>query len=692
MMLARISQVTWVVGQMLMMSWLGIGQHGIIVASTIVAASCLPANWFRLHRQAHILLLILAAILFGSLAYFDAVTAHKNLNAPTLFAEFLLIVQALELMIPSRKSSTNYLPGLGTIVVALCLLAVDEVLPIKVVSTIIAGFFALLIFALRPDLPKLIIGKEHARHQARALLLMLLTAWVLGAMLNKQLLSQLPTLQTAVQELRGIELGNADRIIVDVNAKFVTGVGLDSIAARQRDNPDDPVFSAESAVDPGYVRTLSFEQFDGENWRNRWNTQRARAGDVRKVLPTSPWPSKLREFFALRDRTLQLFDLRTDQTSGDGALTKMTILVPPRRGNLVPLPVNSIYMEAKPRSARDSLFLDMHRNVFNGSVDNTRVHAYVAEQAISEESESYLDRLLVLPIQDAPFLDELSDRICAQCNTVPEKVQAIESYFLANYTYTLENEVAEASGVRSRLRTFLEDAKAAHCEYFATASTLLLRCQGVPTRLSTGYLVYELDSDNEEYIASNRNAHAWAEAYDSNAKRWYVVESTPGTNEYIAEHAHARSSQSGPLSADSAVSLSWTALGLEYLAVAKEWLMAVIYWRYRWLLLTFATAAFLIYRSLRFSGRRASNWVSAHTLHADRLAKKLGLQREMSETCHQFAVRLSQINAPAASELARWYLEFAEQRYIRHDGSHSPIPKPRLITRKPAKQELVDEG
>jgi hypothetical protein len=124
-----------------------------------------------------------------------------------------------------------------------------------------------------------------------------------------------------------------------------------------------------------------------------------------------------------------------------------------------------------------------------------------------------------------------------------EKIAAIEAHFQSTHRYDLQAEPALDRGDRSPLRAFLDDARAAHCEYFATASVLLLRALGVPCRLSTGYLVYELNDETDFYQALNRHAHAWAEAYDATSRKWVVVESTPGIRDYIAQFMSTASQQ-----------------------------------------------------------------------------------------------------------------------------------------------------
>ena len=72
---------------------------------------------------------------------------------------------------------------------------------------------------------------------------------------------------------------------------------------------------------------------------------------------------------------------------------------------------------------------------------------------------------------------------------------------------------------------FLTDRKAGHCEYFASATALMLRHLGIPSRYVVGYSVQEWNESLSMYIVRQRHAHAWATAYING--QWVVVDTTP---------------------------------------------------------------------------------------------------------------------------------------------------------------------
>src|SRR6056297_398474 len=60
---------------------------------------------------------------------------------------------------------------------------------------------------------------------------------------------------------------------------------------------------------------------------------------------------------------------------------------------------------------------------------------------------------------------------------------------------------------------FLTINRAGHCQYFASALALMLRSQGIPSRLVVGYKTNEYSPFSQRYIVRQSHAHAWVEAY-----------------------------------------------------------------------------------------------------------------------------------------------------------------------------------
>jgi transglutaminase-like putative cysteine protease len=124
-------------------------------------------------------------------------------------------------------------------------------------------------------------------------------------------------------------------------------------------------------------------------------------------------------------------------------------------------------------------------------------------------------------------LDKLLSTIATQLHLdaqpPKEALASIEGFFADNFQYTLFLGDSE-TGPRA-LDEFLLRTRAGHCEYFATATVLLLRKVGIPARYATGYSVQEFSTIENRYLVRARHAHAWALAYIDGG--WREIDTTP---------------------------------------------------------------------------------------------------------------------------------------------------------------------
>jgi transglutaminase-like putative cysteine protease len=79
---------------------------------------------------------------------------------------------------------------------------------------------------------------------------------------------------------------------------------------------------------------------------------------------------------------------------------------------------------------------------------------------------------------------------------------------------------------RDPLEQFLSQGPPAHCEFFATAMTLMLRVRGIPSRYVTGFLVTENNPRGGFFTVRESHAHAWSEAWIPGTG-WVTFDPTP---------------------------------------------------------------------------------------------------------------------------------------------------------------------
>lgn len=79
------------------------------------------------------------------------------------------------------------------------------------------------------------------------------------------------------------------------------------------------------------------------------------------------------------------------------------------------------------------------------------------------------------------------------------------------FQYTLQGPERDPS--IDAVEDFVSNNPRGHCEYFATALALMLRSQGIPSRVVLGYRCDEWNDVGEYYQVRQLHAHAWVEAY-----------------------------------------------------------------------------------------------------------------------------------------------------------------------------------
>jgi hypothetical protein len=269
-------------------------------------------------------------------------------------------------------------------------------------------------------------------------------------------------------------------------------------------------------------------------------------------------------------------------------------------------------------------------------------------------------------------VETLAARVCQGKPSPKQKIDAVVSFLQTEFTYTIEG-MQLPQGVEP-LSYFLLNRTPAHCEFFASGAVVLLRLQGVPCRYVTGYVVTELEGEYGDYwLARNRNAHAWAEAYDERRQQWVLVEATPGMRvprdeDALAESHDDLTDDDGRRSSDLSAKQAW---------LAQRWLsrgwQSLIRSKRLPLLLTGAVVSLLVMvHGLRWRGRTPRSISSRHLAsmqrslaRLDRRLRKHDFVRQPSETLHQFAGRLRQAsdNEDWLAHCADWYLAYAHLRY-----------------------------
>jgi hypothetical protein len=130
---------------------------------------------------------------------------------------------------------------------------------------------------------------------------------------------------------------------------------------------------------------------------------------------------------------------------------------------------------------------------------------------------------LVVPAEYASALRTVGVEIGLEGLAPQPALVAIQRFFAEHFRYSLVQRGFFPG--RLPLSAFLLHDRHGHCEYFASATVLLLRHAGIPARYAVGYGVDEYSRLEAAYVARARHAHAWALAWIDG--RWAPIDTTP---------------------------------------------------------------------------------------------------------------------------------------------------------------------
>ena len=192
----------------------------------------------------------------------------------------------------------------------------------------------------------------------------------------------------------------------------------------------------------------------------------------------------------------------------------------------------------------------------------------------------------------------------------------------------------------SLMNRFLLEDRSGHCEWFATATVLLLRRAGIPARYATGFAVQPESKVGNAFLVRERDAHAWALAYLDGA--WQDVDFTPGGWARVEE---ARASWGQPL-------WDWLSQGWFRFSWWRE--AAPLGWVVPYAIAALALAAVWILWQLfrrpsrprrERGGEEEKDWgrapgADSEFYEVERLLAGLGLGRAMDETMRDWLWRV----------------------------------------------------
>ena len=150
----------------------------------------------------------------------------------------------------------------------------------------------------------------------------------------------------------------------------------------------------------------------------------------------------------------------------------------------------------------------------------------VADTVITNRAV-FVDEDLRVPEREKPALDMIIDELKLRGLPRGETLRKVAGFFADKFTYRTWQPPGRFPTNETYVSRFLLKTRAGHCEYFATATALLLRRLEIPTRYAVGYAVHEPSGSG--YVVRLRDAHAWCLVWNPDKKIWDDFDTTPAS-------------------------------------------------------------------------------------------------------------------------------------------------------------------
>jgi len=267
----------------------------------------------------------------------------------------------------------------------------------------------------------------------------------------------------------------------------------------------DQIVMRVRAPEPAFWRGQTFTEFDGRKWTVSTDIGQRHDGPVIDVQPTVgdalgslvPSDELVQTYFVEQDHPNVVFAAsRPVQVIFDGSLwTRPDSAL---RSD-VTLTKGSVYTVISERVRVDA-------DILRSQGDLGEFFAGFRQMAGDE-----IDPFLAVPDSTTQRTIDLAATLRTPGESTYDTILAYEAWLGANTEYDLDAPVP-ADGADA-VDDFLFESQLGYCEQIASTLTIMLRSQGVPARLATGYVPGERDRVSGVWNVRGSDAHAWVEVW-----------------------------------------------------------------------------------------------------------------------------------------------------------------------------------
>lgn len=121
----------------------------------------------------------------------------------------------------------------------------------------------------------------------------------------------------------------------------------------------------------------------------------------------------------------------------------------------------------------------------------------------------WIDKYLQLP-DVSPRVQELAARFATSGDNAYDRAQRIE-FFLRRYPFSIE--IPEPAPGSDVVDQYLFELRRGYADYTASAMAVLVRANGIPARIASGYVSGAFDEETGRFIAGPEDSHVWVEVF-----------------------------------------------------------------------------------------------------------------------------------------------------------------------------------
>ena len=455
----------------------------------------------------------LGVLLLGCIAYVVADLVFGVFGGALPQAKFAMLAQAVTAFdLKSRRNLFTHIWHSAVILYIGALFAWTPVYAVFVLAWALA-FFGFLLFTHRRDPAH--AGADNLLANLRGSVRGVApwaACWLVLAVIVFVGLPRFAGRPTAVPLLLSIPL--PEQAVPEVLPAVLPLVGAEpgaggdqSINLRVRGRLGDEVMFRVRAPAASYWRAYTLEEYRGQSW-------------VRVLRPSRPIPPIT-------------VDLPiADERVGEGTSLPQTFYIehPLPAEVIASYPLRELYFPARELRLSSTGTVrapfGLRRGVNYSAVSTVRdfsPRALRTAGSLKVVEASPTD--LALPPAIPARVKRLADDLVTGRATEYDRVAAITQYLRSNYRYSLDTPRLPTGS--DAVDQFLFVDHVGFCEQFASALAVLLRAEGIPSRLAVGYATGDHDNFTGSFTVKAHDAHAWVEVLFPGIG-WMPFDASPG--------------------------------------------------------------------------------------------------------------------------------------------------------------------